>query len=341
MNHNDFFDAAKAGRIQNLYLFEGAEEYIKGQALVRLCGLLLPAGLEAMNLSELDNPDADVLIATAETLPFMGEKRMVVVRECDLLTTSKKTDEAKLEAIKAYLEKQSPSTCLVFTVKGKADARKSLYNALKKANAIVDFSPMGDNEAANWAVRTMRALGKRMDLTTAQKLIFTVGHDAALLKQEMEKLAGYTAERDEILEADIDAISVKSLECTVFQMVDAQVSGHYADAFTLMRSVLESGEDRFMVLAMLLRQYRILYHMSSLMEERTPQASLGTLLGIPPFAVSRTQAQAKRYPRARLKDAYDFLFDLEYRLKSGQAPQEGSAEAAMFKLDAILNGEKV
>ena len=170
MNHNDFFEAAKTGRIQNLYLFEGTEEYIKGQALVRLSGLLLPAGLEAMNLSELDNPDADALIATAETLPFMGEKRLVVVRECDLLTTSKKSDEAKLEAIKAYLEKQSPSTCLVFMVKGKADARKSLYNVLKKANAIIDFSPMGDNEAANWAVRTMRALGKRMDLTTAQKL---------------------------------------------------------------------------------------------------------------------------------------------------------------------------
>ena len=341
MNHNDFFEAAKSGKLLNLYLFEGTEEYIKGQALSRLCTVLLPAGLEAMNLTELDNPDADALIAAAETLPFMGERRVVIVRECDLLTTSKKTDDAKLEAIKAYLDKLSPSTCLVFTVKGKADGRKSLYTTIKKLNAIVDFSPMGDSEAATWAVRTMKVMGKRMDLTTAQKLIFTVGRDAALLRQEMEKLANFAGEREDVQDTDIDAICIKSLECTVFQMVDAQVGGRYGEALTLMRGVLEGGEDRFMVLAMLLRQYRILYHMSSLMEEHAPQASLGTLLGIPPFAVSRTQAQARRYPRERLRAAYDYLFDLEYRLKSGQAPQEGSAETAMFQLDAILNGVKV
>ena len=338
MNHNDFFDAVKQGNLQPIYLFEGTEEYIKGQAIARLCSVLLPVGVEAMNLTELTNPDASTLIATAETLPFMAERRLVIVRECDLLTTAKKSDDDKVDAFKAYVEKGSPSTCLLFVVKGKADARKSLYTALKKHGTVVDFSPMGDVEAANWAMRTLRVLGKRMDLTTAQKLIFTVGHDAALLKQEMEKLASYTQDREAIMDEDIDAVCIRSLECSIFQMVDAQVSGKYGEAFLLLQSVLEGGEDRFMVLSMLLRQYRLLYHMRCLMQEHTPNAALGSLLGIPPFAVTRTQAQAHRYPKERLKSAYDYLFDLEYRLKSGQTPQEGSAEAALFKLDDILNG---
>ena len=338
MNHNEFFDALKTGKSQGLYLFEGTEEYIKGQAVARLCRQLLPDGLEAMNCTELENPEADVLIAAAETLPFLSETRVVIVRESDLLTASKKTDEAKLAALQNYLTKRSPTTCLVFTVKGKADGRKSLYIALRKMNAIVDFSPMGDAEAANWAMRSMRAMGKTMDLTTSQKLVFTVGRDAALLRQEMEKLVTYAGERDQVLEEDIDAICVRTLECTIFQLVDAQVSGHYGEALRLLQSVLEGGTDRFMVLAMLLRQYRMLYHTRCLTEERVPQASLGGMIGIPPFAVTRMQAQARRYPREKLKAAYDYLFELEYRLKSGQAPQEGSAETALFRLDAILNG---
>ena len=336
MNHNDFFDELKAGRMRPLYLLEGPEEYIKGQALARLCAVLLPDGLEEMNRSELVNPDADELIAAAETLPFLAERRVVIVRDSDLLTAAKKSDDAKLEAVRRYLDGLSPTTCLVFTVRGKADARKGLYLTLKKAAAIVDFSPMGDAEAANWAVRTMRSLGKQMDLTAAQKLIFTVGHDAALLKQEMEKLTQYAGERALVTEEDIDAICVKSLECTVFQMVDAQVSGHIGDAMLLMRGLMENGEDRFMVLAMLLRQYRMLYHTSRLAQERVAPGSLAALLGIPPFAVARTQAQARRYPPERLKAAYDYLFELEYRLKSGQTPQEGSAEGAMFMLEGIL-----
>ena len=338
MNHNDFFEAVKAGNLKPCYLFEGSEEYIKAQAIARLCGQLLPTGLEAMNLTELENPGADELIAASETLPFLSEKRVVVVRECDLLTTAKKADDVKLEAMKNYLGRQSPGTCLVFAVRGKADARKSLYGVFKKADAVVDFSPMGDAEAANWAMRTLMTQKKKMDLNTAQKLIFTVGHDAALLKQEMEKLIGYAGEREQIVDEDIDAVCVKSLECTVFQMVDAQVSGHSGEALRLLQAVLEGGEDRFMVLAMLLRQYRILYHAKCLTEERAPQAAIGPALGLPPFAVQRTLSQARRYPKARLQAAYDYLFELEFRLKSGRTPQEGSAEAAMFQLEGILNG---
>ena len=339
MNHTDFFDAAKAGTIEPLYLFEGTEEYIKSQAVAKLCQLVLPAGLEAMNLTELDNPGADELIAAAETLPFMSERRLVIVRECDMLTSAKKTDDTKADALAAYVQKLSPQTCLVFSVKGKADARKKLYTALKKAGRVVDFSPMGDAEAATWAMRTMKSFGKKLDLPVAQKLIFTVGHDAALLRQEMEKLVNYLGEKEAVADADIDAICVKTLECNIFQMVDAQVNGRYGDALVLMQNVLEAGEDRFMVLSMMLRQYRILYHMRCLMEERAPQAALAGLLGIPPFAVTRTQAQARRYAKEKLKSAYDYLFTLEYRLKSGQSPQEGSAEAALLMLDGILNGE--
>ena len=341
MNHNEFFDSLKNGTIRPLYLFEGTEEYIKGQAAARLCEQLLPQGMEQMNYSELLNPDADALVAAAETLPFMAEKRVLLIRDCDLLTTASSGDNGtKLEAIEAYLDHQSPETCLIFYNKGKADGRKKLYQNLKKRGAIVDFSPMDDQEAAKWAVRTMRALGKQMDAGCAQTLVFTVGHDAALLKQEMEKLAAYAGERETVTEEDIAAICIRSLECSVFQMVDAQVAGNNRDACQLLNSVLEGGEDRFMVLAMLLRQYRILYHMRCLLDERAPANSLASLLGIPPFTLARTQAQARRYPVEKLKAAYDYLFDLEYRLKSGQTPQEGSAETALFKLDAILNGDR-
>jgi DNA polymerase III subunit delta len=338
MDHNGFFNSLKAGELKPLYLFEGAEEYIKGQALARLLERLLPAGLEAMNLTELTNPDADTLIAAAETLPFLSDRRVVLARDSDLLTVGPKGDDEKLERMLAYLERQAPSTVIVFLVKGKADGRKKLCQALQKKNATVDFSPMGDAEAAGWAVRTLRALGKQMTPNCAQKLIFTVGRDAALLRQEMEKLAACAGERENVTEEDIDAVCVRTLECTVFQMVDAQVSGRGHDACRLMSGVLEGGEDRFMVLSMLLRQYRILYHMRSLMEERVKPAELPGLLGIPPFAVPRTQAQARRYSRERLKAAYDYLYELEYDLKSGRMPQEGCAEAALFTLDAILNG---
>lgn len=340
MNHTAFFDLVKKGPIGDAYLMEGPEEYIKQQALERLKEKLLPAGLEEMNLTELNDPDADALIAAAETLPFMGEKRLVVVRECSLLTAGKKAeDEKKVAAISDYVGHISPSTCLVFYVKGKADGRKKLYTLLKKKNAIVDFSPMSDAECAGWAAKTMQRMGKQLNRDCAEKLVFTVGRDAALLKQEMEKLAAYLSGREEVTPEDIEAVCTRSSEYTVFQMVDAQVAGNNGQTFALLRDLLRAGEDRIMVLAMLLRQYRILYHMRCMLDEKTPQQSQAQLLGIPPFAVGRTQQQARRFSREQLKQAYDMLLEYEQGIKSGRLPQDACAENALLKLEQILRGK--
>ncbi len=339
MNHTAFFDVLKAGTIGECYLFEGTEEYIKQSALKQLYAKLLPAGLEEMNLTELTDPDPDTLIAAAETLPFMGEKRIVVVRECSLITSGRKSeDDAKVEAITDYMAHISPSTCIVFYVKGKADGRKKLYTLLKKKNAIVDFSPMNDAECADWARKTMRRLGKVLDNENAGRLVFTVGHDAALLRQEMEKLASFLDDRDVVTAEDIDAICTRSTECTVFQMVDAQVAGNIDTTFALLRDMIRAGEQRMMILAMLLRQYRILYHMRCLLDERTPANAQAQLLGIPPFSVSRTQQQARRFSREKLREAYDYLMDLDYRIKQGRIPQDNCAENALLALENILRG---
>lgn len=340
MNHTAFFDALKAGQLAGCYLFEGTEEYIKQQALKQLCQRLLPAGLEEMNLTLLEDPDADTLIAAAETLPFLGEKRLVIVRECSLIAAGRKAeDEQKTRLLTEYLDRVPPSTCLVFFVKGKADGRKKLYTLLKKKNAIVDFSPMSDAECADWARKSMRRMGKTLSSETAGQLVFTVGRDAALLRQEMDKLAAYLGDRDVVEPADIDAVCTRSTECTVFQMVDAQVAGKTDTALSLLNDMVLAGENRVGILAMLLRQYRILYHMRCLMDERAPQASQAAALGIPPFAVGRTQQQARRFDKARLRAAYDELMREDYLLKQGRIPQDNCAENAIFKLEWILRGQ--
>jgi DNA polymerase-3 subunit delta len=94
-----------------------------------------------------------------------------------------------------------------------------------------------------------------------------------------------------------------------------------------------------MVLAMLLRQYRMFYQMRCLLGENVSQGEIASLLKIPPFAVRRMQPQAMRYQKRQLKAVYDYLLEFEYRLKSGKFPQDGCAEAAMFQVKELLEKE--
>ncbi len=331
MDRKEFMQAIKEGKLRGAYLLEGTEENIKTAALSALRKKLLPEGLEELNENLLDNPPTDALIAAAETLPFLADQRLVVVREHPALTGRAEADDRLLD----YLQQVPESCVLVFVQRGKADARKKLYKAVQKHGTVVSFAQLNDVELNQWIIRSFGSMGKQCAPQTASLLAFTVGNDTALLHTEMEKLAALAGERADILEEDVRAVSTRSIECTVFEMVDAVVAGQEGKAFGLLRDMLISGSDRIGILAMLLRQYRLLQHVKIMQFEKKSAQEIKQKLGIAPFAAERCIRQAQAYTGREVKQAVEICLDTEYRIKSGRMNQEGSLEAAMLEIFAL------
>lgn len=352
MNHTAFFEELKKGSLASCYLLEGEEEYIKRQAYKQLCEKVLPAGLEELNRTDLVNPDADSLIMACETLPMMSEKRLVTVRDYAPLLPPKrgakeepeeaKEKEGKIKAVDPipdYLSALPSTVCLVFYVKGEAGRQRRLYTAIDKRGGVVTFNRLSEGECVRWLSQQARRQGKMLSADVAQALIFTVGGDASLLQLELDKLCRYVGDAERITEEDIGQICTRSTECTVFQMVDAQTEGRFERAMTLLGHLLENGEERMMVLAMLLRQYRILYHIRRMNDEKTPGGEQAALIGIPPFAYKRAYPQAMKYSAERLYQAYQALLGMEEGIKRGELSQNACAENAMMLLEGILRPE--
>ena len=331
MDRKEFLQAVKANSVRGAYLFEGVEENIKAAALAALRGQLLPEGLEELNENLMDNPSTDALIAAAETLPFLADKRLVVVREHPALAGKAEADERLTE----YMAHVPDSCVMVFLCRGKADARKKLYRDIQKHGAVVTFSPLSDAELNAWIIKAFSALGKCCAPQTASLLAFTVGNDTALLRAEMEKIAALCGEREDVTDEDVRAVATRSIECTVFEMVDAVVAGQEGRAFSLLKDMLLSGSDRIGILAMLLRQYRLLQHVKIMQFEKKSAQEIKQRLGVAPFAAERCIRQAAAYSGKEIKQAVDICLDTEYRIKSGRLNQEGALEAAMLAIFAL------
>ena len=336
MDRKEFHQLVKDGKARGAYLFEGPEENIKAAALEALRKAILPEGLEELNETVMDNPATDAIIAACETLPFMADKRLIIVREHPALTGRADAEEKLI----AYLPEAPESCVLVFVCRGKADARKKLYTTLKKQNAIVTFAPLTDAEVNQWIVRTFQSLGKSCSAQVASLLSFTVGSDTALLRTEIEKLAALAGDRDDITENDIHAVATRSTEYNVFQMIDAVVAGQEGKAFSLLRDMLTNGEERLGILAMLLRQFRLMQHIKIMQYEKVPVPAIKQKLGMAPFAADRMMRQAAGYSGGEVKQAVDICLQTEYKVKSGQMNQEGSLEAAMLQLFAMRRNRR-
>ena len=314
--------------IPSVLLFEGDEEHMKQDALHALCKKLLPEGLEDLNRTLLENPETDQVIAASETLPFMADRRLTIVRNHPALSGRAEADDRLIE----YLPSVPPSSILLFYCISKPDGRKKLYTAVKKLNGIVTFAPLKDMELTRFVTSAFRDLGKECDERTADFLVFTCGSDTGMLLTEIAKVAAHAGDAPSIHPDSVRAVATPSTECTVFQMVDAVVSGQGSRAFLLMRNQLLAGTDRMYMLSMLLRQFRLLQHIKIMQYEKKSAAEIRSALGVPPFAADQYVRQAAAYTNGQVKNAVNICFDTEFAVKSGKLNQEGAVEAVMLKL---------
>lgn len=341
MNHSEFFAALKKGEIGRCYLFEGEEEFTKRSALQAIRKMVAGGDFAEMNDTRLSNPPPDELIAAAETLPFLSDRRFIEVRDCALLMSgkSKEYDEdTAVRRLDEYMGQLPDSVCIVFYMRGKADGRKKFYQILKKKALIVSFDPLDDRELAQWIAKTLGKAGKKISMAACQRLWFSAGRDLTLLDNEIGKLIAYAGEKEEITEADIQAICIQSTEYKVYDMADTLLSGQGKKAMGMLNALLRDGEERLMLLSLLGRQCRQLRYAKAMASQGAQQGEIAGKIGVPPFAVKKTLDLARQYTMKQLADMARLCLETEYQVKSGQLMDEGSLERVMLEILSMREG---
>ena len=335
MTHSEFFSALRAEQVEKCYLFEGEEEFTKQAALKALREKIAGGDFAAMNDTRLVDPAPDALIAAAETLPFMSERRFLEVRDSAMLQSGKAKEYDEDSAVKrldAYLSELPDTAVIVFCVRGRADGRKKLYQALKKKARIVSFDPLDDGELAQWIARTLKKEGKKISKAACQRLWFSAGRDLTLLNNEIGKLAAYAGDREEVTEVDVDAICVQSTEYKVFDMADTLLSGQGGNALRMLDGLLRDGEERLMLLSLLGRQCRQLRYAKALAAAGSQPGEIAGKLGVPSFVVRKTLDTARFFTLEQLGEMARLCLDSEYLVKSGQLSDAGTLEKVMLQI---------
>lgn len=107
------------GEVHEIYFFYGEEKLLQQRALKALEQKILPEGLEDFNKDVLsgDSVSPKQIAETAMNLPFMAEKRLLVIQTpLPFLSIPKsdKSGQAGLQYLLEYLDHPNPQCCLVF-----------------------------------------------------------------------------------------------------------------------------------------------------------------------------------------------------------------------------------
>lgn len=186
---------------------------------------------------------------------MMAERTLTAVTDWDLF----KLGEDQREKLIALLEDLPPYGCLVFvydTLEYKPNkTMKKLCKALEAHVEAVEFPAASNAYLLPWISRRFKALGKEIDRTAAEYLVFTCGALMTGLVPEIEKIAAY-AKGKIVTQADIDAVADPVLLAEVFKLSDAVLQGHYDQAASILGDLLKMQTEPIMILAALGSQLR-------------------------------------------------------------------------------------
>lgn len=337
MTHDQFFKSVKNKEIRPVYVFSGVEQHIKTSALQTLRAKLLPEGFEQLNESVFEGAvSATEVIESAETLPLMCDKRLVVVKDWALILSGKARNESEdTERMLAWLKSVPDTCCLVLYCTDQPDTRKKLAKELRTQAETVQFDLLSDSDIARWCSRQLKESGKQIDPSAVEKLVFMAGRALVTLTQELHKLESYVGESPVITADDVEAVVTPSTECTVFQMIDCVLRRQPARAQLLLKNMLENGESRIGALAMLTRQLRMLTHIRLMRGQGMTLPEIEKKLSLNHYAATRAAEQAGKFTIESLEEGYRACVDTDYAIKSGRMRDAAALDYLMLLLSSM------
>ncbi len=327
-----------------LYLFHGPEEYIKAKALEALRANILAENSWEFNYVQLDgetSSPADI-IAAANTSPFLGEKRLVVVNRPAQFKASpgkQETQENKVskdDALLHYLAAPMDSTCLVFLTPDPVDKRKKIYKALSKYGEVMEFSFLKPNQLRQWLQKQATLAHKKIEPAAIEMLITRMGPHLTALHNELEKLLSYSANAPAITLEAVKQLTPIPLEENIFQVVDCIGNKKTLQALAGIRDLLLAKQSPQAILAMVARQFRLILQVKEAQTKGYAPEELAAATGLHPFVLKKIQSQAQGIEMPEAICALQLLHAMDLRIKTGQQ----TFPAAMEEFILLLGNNK-
>jgi len=314
----------------------GEDDYSIRQALKEIKkGIGDPASLMT-NTTILEGPalTPDQLRAACQTVPFLAEKRLVIVTgllerfEPRARPARKKATRqaAPPEEHQPFIEaiRDLPAfTELVFLgpgIKPGASPKTGnpLLNALATVAKVRHFPRLGYNELGPWIERYAAAAGVVVSPAAVKLLARFVGNDLRVLASEVDKLSLYAGGR-RIEEADVWAVVSYAREASVFAMVDAILESRAAAAQQMLQQLLREGETPSQLLFRLVNQVRTIFQIREMRGQGLARAEIQARLGLASdYVLRKAWDQADKYSPGRIREVYHRLLEADISIKTGK-----------------------
>ncbi len=251
----------------------------------------------------------DDVIEALDTYDMFLKQKVIICTNPTFLE-EKVGDEFNLKKFLKYLENPSDNILILITNK--------INNRLKTTSSLIKYFKLikvKDESVESFIKDNLEDY--KMDIKTIKYFIDKVGHDFQVIKEELLKLKSYKEDTKTILIEDIDLVSNKNQEGTIFDLIEAIIKKDKKKSYELYNYFLENGTEIFQILVLLSNQIRLIYNVKVLFKHSDYEIS--EILQVKEYPVKLARNKSYSYSKEELLNLLFCLAKLDYDIKSGKA----------------------
>ena len=239
--YDDLLRALGRGELVPVYYLFGPEDVLKDETSRAIVDRALEPHERDFNFDQrsAQGLEPEELHALVNTLPMMGSRRVVIIR--DIESWGKKTGPR--EVLQKYLANPSNDTILVL-IEGAPNEEKqrgwSPDEAIVALSCAVEFEPLPPDRVLRWLGYHGRRLGISFAEGAVEHLAAATGYELSALRAEVEKFASLTNQAPITRDQVGDIVGIRHGE-TLADWVESVLGDDRSRALMLGRRVIDQA----------------------------------------------------------------------------------------------------
>ncbi len=333
--------ALKEGKLSRVYFLYGEEDFLVKTYVDKITALAVPEDAREMNVIRFSgNPTAPELSDAVESFPFFSEKKCVIIKDLS-------PDEMENDTHKAYLKilEDIPETTVLIIAEinvtsdfGKPKAKlKKIMDAADKAGFLCEMRYLPLPKAAAMAAKKAARAGCALSSENAAYLAGLCGRSLTLLSNEIEKLCAYK-NGSEITRADIDLLTPKPADASIYALSDELFAGRTGNAFKILDELILRQTEPIIILGTLSSYFTDLYRAKmAIAAKKTAQDVMSDFKYAPnrSYGMKKAFEQARRLSEEYIGGCVGILYNTNVLLNSSKTDKRTLIERALAEISAL------
>ncbi len=270
------------------------------------------------------NVPLPVLSQACLTAGLFDPERLVIAENLHERLKGPQKESGEITELRGLFQAIPPTTTLLLLSKEMPQDHQLAKLVREAGGEVRAHTAPRKQDLPRWLSARAKLHGASLDHQAAELLADLVGVSPLLLESELEKLATYAGEDQQITAPMVEALVGAVPQDSIFTLVDAVAAGNQAQALRLLHLQLDHASSTptdfaLYLIRMLARQVRILLRIRLGRESGRSTGQITTDLKLPRYYADRYFRQANRLSKERLTGVFEQLAALEQALKTGRA----------------------